>query len=179
MEEKRRIRKFLWLLPFIGIVFVCGCWIFSGTWVIIYQVEEADIHATQNFYRFTVDLSRESIWRDHKSELDDIDDISFSFKLANFGSSSATAQVYISADSTFGDTAQVKSSATLILDGLSVPPGDTLHVTLAHYYDLLQNFETLKELVKEGLFTAYIIVPNTLNIKFYDVVVIVTISASL
>lgn len=179
MNKGKGNRKYFWILPLLVIVLVSGCWLVSGTWVIIYDVDNADIFATQHFYKFTVDLTKESIWEDHKDDIDDIEDISFTFKLINHGTSAATGQVYVSSNSTLSDTSAVKDSATIILDGISLPAGDSLHVTMAHYYDLLQNFETLRDLVKTGVFTAYAIVPNTLNVKFRDVVVVITISAGL
>lgn len=175
MDRKKVNGKYLWLLPLLVIALVSGCWLVSGTWVIIYEVEDADIFATEHFYKFTVDLTKESIWQDHKDDLDNIEDIAFTFKLINQGADTATAQVYVSPD----DTLTVMSSATIILDGLSVPAGDSLHVTTAHYYDLLQNFETLRDLVKTGVFTAYAIVPDPVYVKFRDVVVVITISAGL
>jgi len=176
MDKVKTRRKYLWLLPLLIMALVSGCWIFSGTWVIIYEVDEADIEKDDehNFYKFTVDLTTESIWEDHKDDLDNIEDITFTFKLINQGNTPATGQVYVSPD----DTLTVMGSATIILDGISVPAGDSLHVTMAHYYDLLQNFETLRGLVKTGVFTAYAIVPD-MSVKFRDVVVVVTFSAGM
>jgi len=180
MDRRKGNKKYFWLLPLLIIALVSSCWIFSGTWVIIYEVDEADIDSGhQHFHKFTVDLTTKSIWEDHKDDIDDIEDISFTFKLINHGASTATGQVYVSSNSTLSDTSAVKASATIILDGISLPAGDSLHVTMAHYYDLLQNFETLRDLVKTGVFTAYAIVPNTLNVKFRDVVVVVTFSAGM
>ena len=179
MDREKINRRYLWLFPLLVVVLVCGCWLFSGTWVIIYEVEEADIHASQHFYKFTVDLTQESIWQDHKDDLHNIEDIAITFKLINYGDATATGQVYVSDDSTLSDTATVKSSATIILDEISVPPGDSIYVHMVGYYDLLQNFETLRDLVKSGVFTAYAIVPNTLYIEFRDVVVVVTFSAGI
>lgn len=175
MDGKKTHKKYFWLLPLLVITLISGCWIFSGTWVIIYDVDNTDIFATEHFYKFTVDLTKESIWQDHKDDLDNIEDIAFTFKLINQGADTATGQVYVSPD----DTLTVMGSATIILDGLSVPDGDSLHVTMAHYYDLLQNFETLRDLVKTGVFTSYAIVPDTLDIKFRDVTVMITFSAGM
>jgi hypothetical protein len=161
------------------LILVTGCFLLSGTWVIIYKVDQADIDAKSGFYKFTVNLTNEDVWQDHKDDIDDIADITLTFKLANDGDSTATARVYVSSDSTLADTTAVKSSATIILDGISVAPHDTLQMTMAHYYDILQNLDALKKLVKSGVFTAYAIVPNTLDIEFFDVVVVVTISAGL
>ncbi len=175
-------KKSLWGLwgCILLILLVSSCFLFSGTWVIIYEVEEADIDCPGSFYKFTVDLTEEDIWKDHKDDIDNIPDISLTFKLANTGTDTLTGRVYVSPSSTLDDTTEVKDSATIILDGISVAPGDTLQMTLAHYYDLLQNFDTLKDLVKTGKFTAYAIVPNApLNMEFSDVIVVVTISAGL
>jgi len=179
MNHRIRNKKYFRLLPGIVLFVVSSCFLFSGTWVIIYKVDQADIQAKPGFYKFTVDLTKENIWQDHKDDIDDIADISITFKLANRGVESATGRVYVSSDSTLADTTAVKSSATIILDGISVAAGDTLQMTLAHYYDILQNFDTLKDLVKSGVFTAYAIVPNTLYIEFFDVIVVVTISGGL
>ncbi len=162
------------------VILASSCWLLSGTWVIVYHVEDANIDPEDSFYRFAVDLTGEEVWQDHKDDIDDIADVSFTFKLANTGANTITGRVYVSPDSTLGDTLAVDTSATIILDGISGPPNDTLEMTLAHYYDLLQNFETLKDLVKSGVFTAYAIVPNAPNnMKFFDVWVVVTISAGL
>lgn len=179
MDRKKINRKYLWLLPLLFISLVCGCWLFSGTWVIIYDVDEVYFHPSQPFYKFSVDLTTESVWQDHKDDLDNIEDIAITFKLFNPGGTEITGQAYVSSDSTLGDSAAVVNSATIILDGISVPAGDTLHVAMAHYYDLLQNFEALRDLVKTGVFTAYAIVPEPFEGGLFDVTVVVTFSAGM
>ncbi|MFQ6032165.1 MAG: hypothetical protein ACE5K2_04510 [Candidatus Zixiibacteriota bacterium] len=180
MNHKIQNKKYLWSLPGIVLFLVSGCFLFSGTWVIIYEVDQADIQTEQGFYKFTVDLTEEEIWQDHKDDIDDIADVSITFNLANHDSAdTATGRVYVSSDTNLTTPAEVESLATIILGGISVAPGDTLQMTMAHYYDILQNFDTLKDLVKSGVFTAYAIVPNTLYVEFFDVVVVVTISGGL
>jgi hypothetical protein len=172
-------RKYLWFLPLLLLILVCGCLLTSGTLVIIFKVDNQDIHASQHFYKFTVNLEDNDDWKDNKDKLNSIEDMVFTFKLANPGSDSITGQVYVSKDSTLSDTTAVKGHATLILDGITVPPGETLSVNMAHYYDLLHNFDTLRDLVKGGVFTAYGIVPNPFAGGLFDAVVIVTIDAGL
>lgn len=181
MNTEKSYKKYLWLLSLLVVVLFCGCWLFSGTWVIIYKVEQADIDSNPDhtFYKFTVDLTRESVWQDHKGDLDNIEDVAITFKLINHLSTVATGQVYVSTDSTLSDTTVVKSSAIKILDGISVPGNDSLYVNMADYYDLLLNFKPFRDVVKTGVFTAYAIVPNTLDIEFRDVVVVVTFSAGM
>lgn len=179
MENLKTKRKRLWFSLPLLLALVGGCWLFSSTWVIIYKVDDEEIHATQDFYKFTVDITQEDVWKEHKDHLDDIEDVSITFKLINPSISPATGQVYVSSDSSLSDSAAVRSSATIILDGITIPGGDSLDVDMAHYYDLLQNFQTLRDLVKTGMFTAYALVPAPLAIKLEDVVVVVTFSAGL
>jgi hypothetical protein len=172
-------RKYLWLLPLLLVILVCGCLLTSGTVVIIFKVNNQDIHASQHFYKFTVNLENNDDWKNNKDKLNSIEDMVFTFKLANPGASPITGQVYVSTDSTLSDTTAVKSHATLILDGITVPAYDTLYVNMEHYYDLLHNFDTLRDLVKGGVFTTYGIVPNPFVGGLFDAVVIVTVDAGL
>jgi hypothetical protein len=184
VERPKNNQRFLWLLPILLIAMSAGCWLFSGTWVIIFIADDEDIEAGEGFYKFKVDITQESVWQDHHDDLDNIEDISITFKLTNNLSGAATARVYVSDDSALSDTTAVKSSATLILSGISVPGNDSLHVNLAGYYNLLQHFDELRDLAKTGVFTAYGIIPDMgvepdLDVLFEDVVVIVTFSAGM
>jgi hypothetical protein len=171
-------RKYLPLLPLLTVMLLCACLI-SGTFVIVWEVDDQDVHASQHFYKFTVNLTEDQDWKDHKDKINDISDAALTFKLINQGSSAATGQVFVSLDSTLNDTTAVKSHATVILDGITVPAHDSLYMDMAHYYDLLQNFDTLKGVVKTGVFTAYAIVPNTLDVKLRDAIVVVTVNVGL
>jgi len=175
----RQKRKYLWLLPLLIVTLFCACFLIAGTWVITFEVDNEDIHASSHFYKFSVNLEDNQDWKDNKDKLDNIEDVVFTFRLKNNSSSTMTGQVYVSLDSNLNTAADVESTATLILDGISVPANDSLYVDMAHYYDLLQNFDALRDLVKTGVFTAYGIVPNPLEGVLRDAVVIVTISAGL
>jgi hypothetical protein len=170
-------RKYLWLLPGLMLALFCACFLIAGTWVITFEVDDQDIHASESFYKFSVNLNDNSDWNDNKDKLDNIEDVVFTFWLKNRSSNTMTGQVYVSDDSTLSSISAVQSSATLILDNISVPANDSLYVDMAHYYDLLQNFDALRDIVKPGVFTAYGIVPNPLQGDLYDAVVIVTVSA--
>lgn len=179
MNAKKNRMTYLWLLPVLLVALVSGCWFFSGTWVIIYAVDEGDVVETEDFYKFTVDLTTKSVWEDHKDDLHNIEDVAFTFKLVNNGGTDVTAQVYVSDNSTLSDSAAVVDSATIILNGIGVDAGDSLHVTLGDYYDFLLNFEALRDLVEGGVFTAYAIVPDPVHVQFRDVIVVVTFSAGM
>lgn len=178
IRAKNKLR-YLWFLPLLTVISVCGCWLISGTWVIIFAVANENITAGEGFHKFDVDITGESIWQDHKDNLHSVEDVALSFKLINHLSTEATAKVYVSSNNSLADSNAVKSSATLILDGLTVPANDSLHVSFAFYYDVLQNFETLRDLVETGVFTAYAIVPDPQNVKVRYAVAVVTFSAGL
>lgn len=180
MNRMKMKSKYLWLLPLLLMVLVSGCWfLLSGTFVVIYVVVDEDVHATEEYSKFTVDLTTEDAWQDHQDDLDNIEDIAITFKVVNPFISAATGQIYVSSDSLLADSASVVSSATLILDGFTIPGGDSLQFMMADYYDLLQNFEAFRDLVKTGVFTAYAIVPEPLAMEIRHVVVIVTFSAGM
>ncbi len=170
-------RKYLWLLPLLIVALISGCFLVAGIWVITFEVDNQDIHASGPFYKYSVNLNDNSDWNDNKDKLDNIEDVVFTFKLVNPGSTVMTGQVYVSDDSTLGTISAVQDSATLILDDISVPAHETLYVDMAHYYDLLHNFDALRDIVKPGVFTAYGIVPSPFAGGLYDAVVIVTVSA--
>ncbi len=170
-------RKYLWLLPGLMLAWFCACFLIAGTWVITFEVEDQNIHASGPFYKYSVNLNDNSDWNDNKDKLDNIEDVVFTFKLVNPGDTVMTGQVYVSPDSTLNTIAEVESTATLILDKISVPAHETLYVDMTHYYDLLENFDALRDIVKPGVFTAYGIVPNPIQGNLYDAVVIVTVSA--
>lgn len=172
--------KYLCFLPLLLLVLVSGCWfLLSGTWIIVYAVADEEIDDTHpGLNIFDVDLTDEDVWVDHHDNLDNIEDVAMTFRFVNELPTEATGRIYVSSDNSLADTNAVKSSATLILDGLTIPANDTLQVDLAFYYDILQNFEALRDLVKTGVFTAYAIVPSSTEVYIRYMVVVVTFSAS-
>ncbi|MCK4385708.1 MAG: hypothetical protein KAW52_05530 [candidate division Zixibacteria bacterium] len=179
MDHKIQNKKYLWLLPVIILFLVSSCFLFSGTWVIIYNVDYAKIEAGQGFHKFNVDLTEKDVWEEHKDDIDDIVDVTLTFKLKNDTSLETTAKVYVDSVSTRVDSADVRTNSIPILEGLTIPANDSLVVNMAHYYDCLLNFDKLAELVKTGKFTAYAVVPYPLRMTLSDVTVVVTISAGL
>jgi hypothetical protein len=172
--------RHLWFLPLLLLVLASGCWfLLSGTWVIIYAVADEDIDQGVGLHKFDVDLTDEDVWTDHKDNLDNIEDVAMTFNFINELSTEATGRIYVSSDNSLTDTTAIKATATLILDGLTIPANDSLHVDLAFYYDVFQNFEALRDLVKTGAFTGYAIVPNSTMVYIRHFVVVVTFSASI
>lgn len=149
--------------------------------LLILTEEQTDIDSNpgHDFYKVIVDSTTENVWNDRKDDMEDIEDIVITFKLLNHLFTAVTGQVYVSTDSTLGDTTVVKSSAIKILNEISMPGNDSLEVNMSDYYDLLFNFKPFRDQVKTGMFTAYTIVPHTLDIEFRDVVVMLTFSAGM
>jgi hypothetical protein len=179
MNRIRLNYRHLWFLPLLTLVLASGCWfLLSGTWVVVFAVADEDIHEDVGLHKFDVDLTDEDAWSDHKDNLDNIEDVAMTFNLVNEMDTEATGRIYVSSDNSLTDTTAIKASATLILDGLTVPASGSLKVDLAYYYDVFQNFEALRDLVKTGSFTGYAIVPDSDHVKISHFVVVVTFSAS-
>jgi hypothetical protein len=180
MKKNKLNWRHLWFLPLLLLVLASGCWfLLSGTWVIVYAVADEDIDQGVGLHKFDVDLTQEDVWKDHKDNLDNIEDVAMTFNLVNELPTEATGRIYVSSDNSLTDTTAIKASATLILDGLIVPANDSLKVDLAYYYDVFQNFEALRDLVKTGAFAGYAIVPNSTQVYIRHFIVVVTFSASI
>jgi hypothetical protein len=181
MNRIRLNYRHLWFLPLLTLVLASGCWfLLSGTWVVVFAVADEEIDNTHpGLNVFHVDLTEEDAWEDHKDNLDNIEDVAMTFRFVNTSlENEATGRIYVSSDNSLTDTTEIKATATLILDGLTVPINDSLEVDLAFYYDVFQNFEALRDLVKTGAFTGYAIVPDETQVHVRHFVVVVTFSAS-
>lgn len=139
------------------------------------EISTGDDNGFQYFY---LDLSEDEDWNDHQDKIKSIDNIGFQLWVTNNGASETTGQLFISASgTTYADTAEVRDSATLVLDGLILPPGPT-YVDWPTSLNYLQNISTLKEIVKGGHFHGYALtttLPFNITVDSARVIVTVTV----
>ncbi len=155
----------------------CGCeGLIVGTFVISLDIDGGDIVTQDDFSKFYVDLTTESEWNDHKDEIKDIDNVGFQLWVTNSGATAVTGQLFASTDSSYADTAAVRDSATLVLDGLTLPPGAT-YVDWPSSLTYLREVDKLKQLVEGGTFAIYALtttLPFTITVDSATVIVTVT-----
>lgn len=107
-----------------------------------------------------VDLTTNSTWQDHKDNIKDIIDVKFKVTIKNFASDSAKGEVYVSKDA-YSTLETVKASATRVLHGIAIGPGETRTIDFDESVAYRENLSTLLDLVKDGEFYAYGIAENT------------------
>ena len=108
----------------------------------------------------TVDVTDNPTWKDHEGDIQDIIDVKFKVEISNLESDSAKGEVYVSADS-LATVALVRSSATRILHGISIGPGETRKIGFDESASYRENLDALLSLVKVGKFYLYGIAENT------------------
>lgn len=150
-------------------LFLGGCWLFGITLVLSYDIEDKDFDTDEPLNGWLVDLTDEDDWKDNQDKLDEIYNLLFHGKIHNLESDTATGQLYVYKDTSLHTIAEVESLATLVLDGLAVPPGDTLEVPIME-----MKLEPIRDLIMEGKFGLYGIAKDTpFHIKVFDATVVV------
>ena len=150
--SKAKILLVLASVMLIAIAF-SGCKsIISGTFVI---VENIEFTAGSGFYFYQVDITDEEDWDEHKDDIDFIDAVGVEFYITSTEATDVTFNAYVDDYSGIGPLpASIPSTATLIIDGLTVPPGETV-ITYKESLSFLTGIDRLKELVKLGRFDYY------------------------
>lgn len=175
MFEKKKMLILLSALLMLSVFYGCEGLI-VGTFVISIDIKGGDIVTKDDFTKFYVDLTKESEWNDHKDEIKYIDNVGFQLWVTNNGPMAVTGQLFASTDSSYADTATVRDSATLVLDGLTLPPGAT-YVDWPSSLTYLCEVDKLKNLVKGGKFAVYALtttLPFTITVDSATVIVTVT-----
>lgn len=134
-------------------VALSGCkYIISGTFVF---VEDIEFSAYGGFYFYQVDITDEPDWENHKDDIDFVDAVGVEFHIISEEPGDVTFNAYVDEYSGPGSTpTSIPSTATKIIDGLVVPPGETT-ITYAGSLKILTGIDRLKTLVKKGKFDYY------------------------
>lgn len=168
MKMKRRSWT-IFSVALFATLFLSGCWLFGITLVLSYDIEEEIVSTDEYFNSVAVDLTEEEDWKDNQDKLDEIYNLLFYGKIHNRESTEATGQLYVYKDGSLSTIAEVQANATLVLDGLVVPPLDTLEVPITE-----MKLEPIRDLIMEGKFHLYGIAANVpFDIKIFDATVVV------
>jgi hypothetical protein len=172
MSMKQLKNRFgLFGLVLIGLM-ISGCLLISATFIVVasFSFTTMDQH-----YHYSVDVTAESDWQDHKDQIDNIDAVGLEFYFNNTGASPATFNVYIDDYGVVGDSPGL--TATRIINNYTAAPGKT-HVTYAQSLKFLEGLDRLKALAKEGKFEYYGVASVGDSLKVDSGKVVITVSAS-
>jgi hypothetical protein len=167
-----KIKKRSWII-LAGVLFatllLTGCWLFGITLVLSYDIEDEIVSTDTQFNSVAVDLTEEEDWRDNQDKLDEIYNLLFHGKIHNYGDTTATGQLYVYKDTSLDNIEEVKSLATLVLDGLVLPPDSTVEIPIME-----MKLEPIRDLIMEGKFVLYGIAANVpFHIRIFDATVVV------
>jgi len=136
----------------LGLLFA-GC-LMSGTFVI---TEDFSFTASSGFYFYSVDVTTEPDWEDHKDNIDMIDVVGFEMTMDNTNPGAVTFNVYVApyaATQQYTSKAELDASAFVVIEDLPVPAG-TSTMTYVQSLGHIKNLAKLKELAKTGKFHYY------------------------
>jgi hypothetical protein len=153
----------------VAALLLSGCWLFGITLVLPYDIEEEILATDTEFNSVAVDLTEEDDWKDNKDKLDEIYNLLFYGWIENNESTEATGQLYVYKDGSLTTVAEVQANATLVLDGLVLPPSSTVEVPVTE-----MKLEPIRDLIMEGKFHLYAIATNVpFDIRVFDATVVV------
>jgi len=166
-------------------LFLVGIWIqgciLSGTYVIVYEIDDTIVSTQDSVNSAYVDLSDNDVWEDHKDNVKYVDEVGFTFKVENRNTTdSATGQLYITNEPDLDSIHQIRANATLVVDGILAGPGETRHVLWNESMKYIVNLDVLKDQVESGTFYLYGTCRDTpFDVEFFDIVAVITVTAGI
>lgn len=137
---------------------VTGC-IVSGQFIVLLAGTDTIESSDPDLDPLFVDVTQEDIWVDHADEIQAIVDIKFECEFVNNNNSdSAHGELWISAEG-YTDIDDVRENATRVFSGLALGPGESKEVKFSESGDYIENLDTVLDLLEEGQFYVYGIVP--------------------
>jgi hypothetical protein len=167
-----KMRRKSWAMLSVAVVatlLLSGCWLFGITMMLSYDIEHEIVSTDTHFNSVAIDLTEEEDWKDNEDKLDEIYNLLFYGSIQNHESSEATGQLYVYKDGSLTTIAEVQANATLVLDGLVLPPSSVTYVPLTE-----MKLEPIRDLIMEGRFHLYAIATNVpFEITVFDATVVV------
>lgn len=128
------------------------------------------------FHPRSVDLTGNSDWKDHRDQLNSVDDIGFACKITNYEATVATGQIWIS-DKSYTTPVAVRASAVKILDGIAIAANGTRSIEWKESADFLSNFNEAKTIVYKEKFYLYFMVAETpFHIDVKDIILFLSVN---
>lgn len=136
-------------------LFVAGCMLVTGTFVLTWIFTDDDIeHSDDHEYLF-VDITEESVWKDHGDDIKSIEEVGFEFLIENQAGVANRYHCYVadSASSLHGSSSRtaVEAGAIHALT-VSISAADTSFVGYSTTVSSLIGAKDLKKLAKKGKF---------------------------
>lgn len=157
---KRKLHAALLAATVALMVIVTGC-ILSGQFILVYPGMATINSSDAKLDPRLVNITEEEVWQDHKDKIQGIVDIKFECEFVNKSDAdSAHGELYISSEG-YTEISDVRTNATRVFSGLALGPGETKPVSFSESSAYIENLETVLDLLEDGEFWIYGIVPAT------------------
>lgn len=154
-----KLRNKIILGSLITVLLIIGGCLVSGTFIV---VETFSFTTQTGFYPESIDLTDNSVWDDHREDIDDIEMVGFELWITNNEPSEWSFWAYMdNYDVNCYDQscADASSSKFLIFDTLTIPAntgsGSHKYISYAKSFDLIRNLDAIKKKVLTGQFNYY------------------------
>lgn len=161
------------------IVMGANC-ITSGNILVVVDIEDFGAQTNNVFTSKKVDLRENEDWKEHKEDINSIDDLGFAVRITNNADVPAAGQLYVSANKDLTTIEAVRSNAILVLDGIVVQPGVERAIEWGESKSFVKNFVEAKKVIFKELFYVYFIAAETpFDITVRDLVLIMSVNGKL
>ena len=137
----------------LGLALITCSSIISKTFTIVFYIDDPIASTDQEINWKEVDLTDNKDWKEHHDKIKRIDAVEFAVEIINHETTEATGQIYISKYDSLQQSALL-DSALLVLDGIAIPPEDTVVVDRAESIKYIRNYEKMRDYVINGFFYA-------------------------
>ncbi len=167
------------LLGLLSIFLIAGC-IFSKTFVLDKRIDDTDITEDTEFLFFSVDLSEDEDWVEHRDEIKKITSVGFQLWADNLGEADVSGEFFVDDvhDVSITTAQNVRDNTTQVISEMTLVPGDN-YIDWPTSLTFIMNKETLISHVDEGEFVVYVLthtLPFELHVDSATVIVTFTYS---
>ena len=160
------------------IVMGANC-ITSGNILVVVDIDNFDAQTDTEFETRRVDLSENEDWKEHKEDINSIDDLGFAVRITNNADVPAAGQLYVWSNPKGATTTvdEVRANAILVLDGIVVEPGKTREIEWGESKSFVKNFVEAKKVIFGEEFYVYFFAAETpFSITVQDLVLIMSVN---
>jgi hypothetical protein len=155
-------------------ILLAGCGLISVTFLLDEDISQTDIPT--DLYYYGVDVTDEEDWEDHVDDIEQINWVSWELFLTNPGVTDITFDGYIDdIDNPICFTTGCASATTRVLKDITIPAGESRHITMGESFSFMENIDVAKTLAIEGQFHFYGVSDGAFSLDSGRVVVAVVV----
>lgn len=135
-------------------ILLTGCGLISVTFLLDEDIDTTTVPV--DLFIYSVDVTDEEDWEDHKDDIQQVNWVSFEFYFTNPGGSDVSFDGYIDdIDNPQCGTIPCAEATTRVLKDITIPAGSSTHISMGDSFAYQENVEILKNLAEAGAFHFY------------------------